>query len=255
VHSIANEPNQEQWLCGVEIPFDIPNRQFIRSNIMIPVRIGVLPESVSMNYTLNVHTSTTILSGSLEDVNQTPGVITGLMTMPKESVSLWWPVGMGSQPLYYISISTLTGNNDIIASSTRRFGFRTIVLNEMPVTSDEIAFGVAPGNKWCFEINGHPSYAKGRNFIPPDVFWLRVPQSVRTLFDSVVAGKQNMFQPWSCGAYSPNFLYDVADELGILLWSEFESGDALYPVDAAFPSTAYEETVYQVRRVNRHPSL
>jgi beta-mannosidase len=64
-----------------------------------------------------------------------------------------------------------------------------------------------------------------------------------------------MLRVWASGAYSPDFLYDLADEMGILLWSEFEFGDALYPVDNDFLENVREEAEYQVRRVNHHPSL
>lgn len=50
-------------------------------------------------------------------------------------------------------------------------------------------------------------------------------------------------------------MYDLADKYGILLWSEFEFGDALYPVDPAFLENCRQEAVYQVRRINHHPSL
>jgi beta-mannosidase len=43
--------------------------------------------------------------------------------------------------------------------------------------------------------------------------------------------------------------------MGILLWSEFEFGCALYPVDKAFLDNVAQEVEYQVRRVNHHPSL
>ena len=107
-----------------------------------------------------------------------------------------------------------------------------------------------------FEINGFPFYAKGSNFIPPDAFWPRVtPQRIKQLFSSVVTGNQNMLRVWASGAYSPDFMYDLADEMGILLWSEFEFGDALYPVNLDFLENCRQEAVYQVRRVNHHPSL
>ena len=75
------------------------------------------------------------------------------------------------------------------------------------------------------------------------------------LFDSVIDGNQNMLRVWASGAYSPDFLYDLADEKGILLWSEFEFGDALYPIDPDFLDNVREEAEYNVRRVNHHPSL
>lgn len=64
-----------------------------------------------------------------------------------------------------------------------------------------------------------------------------------------------MLRVWSSGAYSPDFMFNLADEMGILLWSEFEFGDALYPVDQEFLDNVREEVSYQVRRVNHHPSL
>lgn len=64
-----------------------------------------------------------------------------------------------------------------------------------------------------------------------------------------------MLRVWASGAYSPDFMYDLADEMGILLWSEFQFSDALYPVDADFLENSRQEAVYQVRRINHHPSL
>ena len=64
-----------------------------------------------------------------------------------------------------------------------------------------------------------------------------------------------MLRVWASGAYTPDFIYDMADEKGILMWSEFEFGDALYPVDAEFIANVVEEATYNVRRANHHPSL
>jgi len=61
-----------------------------------------------------------------------------------------------------------------------------------------------------------------------------------------------MLRVWASGAYSPDFIYDLADEKGILLWSEFEFGDALYPVNEEFLENVAAEANYNVRRVNHH---
>ena len=78
---------------------------------------------------------------------------------------------------------------------------------------------------------------------------------MRQLFDAVTAGNQNMLRVWASGAYTPDFIYDIADEKGVLMWSEFEFGDALYPVNSEFIDNVREEATYNVRRVNHHPSL
>ena len=64
-----------------------------------------------------------------------------------------------------------------------------------------------------------------------------------------------MLRVWASGAYTPDFIYDMADEQGILMWSEFEFGDALYPVDPEFIVNVIDEATYNVRRANHHPSL
>ena len=125
-----------------------------------------------------------------------------------------------------------------------------------PISDAQIAQGIAPGNNWHFEINGHECYAKGSNFIPPDAFWPRVtPAKMQQLFDSVTAANQNMLRVWASGAYTPDFIYDIADKEGVLMWSEFEFGDALYPVDQDFIDNVVAEATYNVRRANHHPSL
>ena len=60
---------------------------------------------------------------------------------------------------------------------------------------------------------------------------------------------------WASGAYLPDFIYDIADENGVLLWSEFQFSDALYPSDDKFLENVAAEVTYNVRRLNHHPSL
>ena len=215
--------------------------------------IGEIPGNVSLSYTLIDASNATVLSGMLANSTIATGTITGSTIIDPNMVELWWPAGLGNQTLYTLTLSI---NAQPSQSVTKRVGFRTIVLNEEQIRPDQLAQGIAPGNNWHFEINGHEFYAKGSNFIPPDAFWPRVtPERIRNLFNAVVEGNQNMLRVWSSGAYSPDFMYDIADELGILLWSEFEFGDALYPVNQEFLDNVREEAVYQVRRVNHHPSL
>ncbi|KAI5369123.1 putative glycoside hydrolase, family 2, immunoglobulin-like beta-sandwich, beta-mannosidase [Septoria linicola] len=218
---------------------------------------GSVPSSASLRYTLtSLDNKTVIASGDLANVSVTDASVTGSIALTNEDIDLWWPVGMGAQNLYYINIDLVSFRNNTLAAISKRVGFRTIVLNGNPVSAEQQAMGIAPGNNWHFEINGQQFFAKGSNFIPPDAFWPRVtPQRISDLFDTAIAGNQNMLRVWSSGAYSPDFMYDLADEKGLLLWSEFEFGCALYPVYPEFLENVRAEAEYQVRRVNHHPSL
>ena len=217
---------------------------------------GSLPSGSSFKYVLRDTTNSTITSGSFSGVNVTNSTLTGMTTIADGVVDLWWPTGLGPQTLYNLTVEIIDSSNASLAVVQKRVGFRTIILNEAAITPAEMAQGIACGNHWNFEINGHTFYAKGSNFIPPDAFWPRVTQErITQLFQSVVDGNQNMLRVWASGAYSPDFIYDTADEMGILLWSEFEFGDALYPIDADFLANVREEAEYNVRRVNHHRML
>lgn len=217
---------------------------------------GGLPDDTTLAFRLKNSKGATVISGPFFDTSVDSVSINASAVIPKEAVSLWWPTGLGPQTLYSLEIDVVTGDKTVVTSVKKRVGFRTIVQNASPVSKEQLAKGIAPGNNWHFEINGHEFYSKGSNFIPPDPFWANVTETrIRQLFQSVVEGNQNMLRVWSSGAYSPDYMYDLADEMGILLWSEFQFGDALYPVDQEFLDNVKEEVRYQVRRVNHHPSL
>ncbi|KAK6992856.1 glycoside hydrolase family 2 protein [Favolaschia claudopus] len=219
--------------------------------------VGSLPRvAVGMSLSLTDSNGRHVLTQSLGGISKNNETITGSTSISSSSVKLWWPNGMGAQTLYTAKI-TLTGLLGIpITSITRTVGFRTIVLNMSPVSSSELAQGVAPGAHWQFEVNGQPFYAKGANFIPPDAFWPRVNSTqVGQLFDLAQASHMNMFRVWSSGAYLPDWMYDMADEKGILLWSEFQFSDAEYPNATSYLNNYEAEAYYNTRRINHHPSL
>ncbi|KAF7979728.1 hypothetical protein HWV62_41090 [Athelia sp. TMB] len=200
------------------------------------------------------------LNGQLSGVTVGNGTITGSAIIKSEgagSPKLWWPVGYGAQTLYNMQIEIFAGNSLIpVASITKRVGFRTIVLNQGLITAEQEAMGIAPGANWHFEINGHELFVKGSSVVPPEVFWPSVTQSeFQLLFETVIAGNQNMLRVWGGGSYLPDYAFDLADEMGILLWAEMAYSDAIYPVNTNFLENAVAEAYYQIRRVNHHPSL
>ncbi|KAL0265108.1 hypothetical protein SLS55_001067 [Diplodia seriata] len=218
--------------------------------------LGQIPSGAALRFILRDVENTTVTSGVLQNVTIGDDVITGSTLIASDTVELWWPSGLGAQTLYDLEITVSSATNTSLATVHKRTGFRTIVLNESPISDEQLAKGIAPGNNWHFEVNGHEFYAKGSNFIPPDAFWVRVTEErIRQLFQAVVGGNQNMLRVWSSGAYSPDFMLDLADEMGILCWQEAEFGDALYPVNDEFLDNVRAEFTYQVRRANHHPSL
>lgn len=221
--------------------------------------LGVLPQGSHLRATITDadDESSVLYDGELENVSQSNMTITGSITVDADKPKLWWPRDMGHQKLYKIRVFVPSKcGTTAILTTEKRIGFRTILLDVGNVTTAHIARGYQPGNNWHFEVNGREFYAKGANMVPPDAFWPRVSKdSMKNLFESTEAQNFNMMRVWSSGAYLPDFIYDIADERGVLLWSEFQFGDSLYPDDPAFLQNIVGEVSYNVRRINHHPSL
>jgi beta-mannosidase len=219
--------------------------------------LGSMPQNPSMSIRIkDADTGEVLTSKSPDNVRVSGDSVTGHIIVDSNTPKLWWPTGMGNQNLYDVEITVSGSNKKTLANVTKRSGFRTIYLNRQNITDEQIAQGIAPGANWHFEVNGHEFYAKGSNIIPPDVFWPRVTEQRMTeLFNAVIAGNQNMLRVWSSGTYFPDYIYDLADKMGILLWSEFQFSCALYPVNEEFLENVAGEVTYNVRRVNHHPSL
>lgn len=64
-----------------------------------------------------------------------------------------------------------------------------------------------------------------------------------------------MLRVWSSGVYLEDWIYDMADEMGLLLWSEFQFTTAFYPADDYYLKEYEAEAYFNIRRINHHPSL
>ncbi len=154
----------------------------------------------------------------------------------------WQPVGYGAQPLYRVA-GALVENGAESDHADRRIGLRTVEL-----IRGNGAFG--------FKVNGTAIFAKGANLIPFDSFPARVTAGkMRGLLADAKAANMNMIRIWGGGYYLPDTFFDAADELGLMIWSDFMFGGAVTPPDAAFRENVRIEAEQQVARVSGHPSI
>jgi beta-mannosidase len=159
---------------------------------------------------------------------------------------LWWPAGMGAQPLYSVAIDLLDNAGNVLDASAKRIGLRT--LRAVQQTAD------APMH---FVVNGVPFFAKGANWIPADCFATRLtPAILRRYVQDAVAVNMNALRFWGGGYYEDDALYDLCDEMGICIWLDFKFGCTTYPAfDAAFLANVTQEARDNIRRLRHHPSI
>ena len=172
----------------------------------------------------------------------------GEIVLNIDNPRLWWPNGLGDQPLYEIEITLSGSPGDLLDRVTKRIGLRTLVLIREPD---------AHGTSFHFAANGVRFFAKGSNWIPLDQY-----PSSRNLdrYDSLLAGaadaRMNMMRVWGGGYYSHDEFYDRCDELGICVWQDMMFGCGTYPTwDKAFMENVYAETVDNVKRLRHRACL
>ncbi len=160
--------------------------------------------------------------------------------------NLWWPNGMGEQPLYTVAVDLLDDDGRILDSVSKRIGLRTLgILNQ------------AAGNPLRFEVNGVEFFAKGANWIPSDAFYNRVTaESLRRYVADAAAVNMNMLRFWGGGYYEEDALFDACDEMGICVWADFKFACASYPAfDAQFVDNVRHEARDNLKRLRHHPCI
>jgi len=164
-----------------------------------------------------------------------------------EQPQLWWPNGLGAQPLYRAEVVLLNGD-DVLAARLMQIGLRTVELNQQP---DEW------GRSFTFVVNGVPMFATGANWIPADSFPARVtPAQLEHLLQSAADAHFNMIRIWGGGYYEAETFYDLCDRLGLLVWQDFMFACAGYPFDdPEFLETLQHEVTHTVRRLRHRACL
>lgn len=159
----------------------------------------------------------------------------------------WFPASYGAQPLYRFDVEVLDGKA-VVATASDRTGLRSVELRR---EKDD------KGEGFAFVINGIPVFAKGANSIPFDMFQPRVSEAqLRRVLQSAVDANMNMVRSWGGGYYESDTFFDIADELGLMVWQDFMFGGGMQPAyDDAFRANVVAEARDQVRRLRDHPSL
>jgi beta-mannosidase len=112
------------------------------------------------------------------------------------------------------------------------------------------------GTSFYFEKYGTPTYCKGANWIPADMFLPRVTKDVyRKLLLRAKDANMNMLRVWGGGIYESDDFYDLCDSLDIMVWQDFMFAGGMYPADKAFMNNVREEVKYQIERLKRHPCI
>lgn len=181
------------------------------------------------------------------DIPLKDGKGSGMITIKEPK--LWWPNGMGDHPLYTVDTQLLDAEGHPLDQSSKRIGLRTLKM----LSGDR-----APGGlPLRFEVNGVEYFSKGANCIPYDSFSNRVtPEIMRRYVADAVAANMNTLRFWGGGYYEEDELFDLCDEMGMVVWLDFKFACSSYPTpDAAFMENVKKEAQDQLVRLRHHPCI
>ena len=170
----------------------------------------------------------------------------GRAVLPVTNPKLWWPAGMGGQPLYEVEVQLLGAGGKLLDRTRKRIGLR--ILKVLTPEGDQ---------PLRLEVNGVPFFSKGANWIPADAFPNRVtPEILRRYVADAVAVNMNTLRFWGGGYYEEDALYDACDELGVCVWADFKFGCSSYPAfDEAFMENVRIEARENLRRLRHHACI
>jgi len=169
-------------------------------------------------------------------------------TLNVTDARLWWPRGLGEQPLYTLVARVLDGER-VLAEGRRRIGLRTLSLVQAPIDGEA-------GSSFHFEVNGQAFFAGGANWIPDDNLLERItPQRYRERVAQAAGAHMNMLRVWGGGIYEHEAFYEACDELGLLVWQDFMFACGLYPANAGFLASVRAEAEAAVKRLRHHACL
>lgn len=221
------------WLLKVDVFTEVPTGTTAKGQI--EVKLADTSVTKSIQVTLSSDNNKATLNISI------PEAVT---------IHEWWPNGYGNQTLYDLFIF-FTDAFGTMNNKKIRIGFRTV-----EVVQDYVSVNKSLGRSFYFRINGQPIFLKGSNWIPADAFLERVTRDrVYNYLKSAADVHMNTMRVWGGGIYEFDMFYEIADELGIMLWHDFMFACAMYPTDDEFLASVSEEVRHQVRRMKHHPSI
>ena len=163
-----------------------------------------------------------------------------------ESPELWWPHGLGAQPLYTVTAEVVNGTK-IVDTCTKRIGLRSLKL-------------IRKKDKWgesfAHECNGIQFFAMGADYVPEDNIISRCNRArSEVLLKRCVDANFNAIRVWGGGYYPDDYFFDICDELGLVVFFDMAFACTLYFPDEKMMESIKVEVGQNLERLHHHPSI
>ena len=164
-----------------------------------------------------------------------------------ENPKLWWPNGLGDQPLYTVDVLLVDEKGNCLDEWNKRIGLRKM---EVSTAKDKY------GSEFAQKVNNVKFFAMGADYIPEDNILPRInKERTYNLIKQCVDAHFNSIRVWGGGLYPSDDFYDACDEYGLVVWQDFMFACANYRLTREFEDNILAELKDNVRRLRHHASL
>ena len=163
-----------------------------------------------------------------------------------ENPKLWWPNGLGDQPLYRLDLTLTRGGacEDVLS--------RTVGLRTLTVSREKDAYG----EEFCHAVNGKKFFAMGADYIPEDsILSLRSPERTEKLIRSCVKANYNCLRVWGGGFYPDDSFYELCDRYGLVVWQDFMFACMNVLMTEEFTANVKAEFIDVLKRIRHHACI
>ena len=167
-----------------------------------------------------------------------------------EDPKLWWPYDLGEPFLYNLTIQ-LTVNETILDSIHDKTGIRTVTMQMNPgFTSEESQI------PWTFTINGKTMFLRSACWGgQPSFFYGRnSSQKYRMFLENAKEANINNLRIFGWHPAETKEFYDICDELGITVWTNFSFATQEFRTDQSYLDKVTQEIQGSVISRRNHPS-
>ena len=159
---------------------------------------------------------------------------------------LWWPRGLGEQPLYTFT-AYVVEDGRALDSKSLRVGLRTLKL---------IREKDRWGESFTHECNGLKFFAMGADYVPEDNILSRCTEErTRALLEKCVFSNFNAIRVWGGGYYPDDYFFDICDELGIVVFFDLAFACTFIMPDKRMLDNIVVEVTQNLERIRHHASL
>jgi len=181
----------------------------------------------------------------------------GTLAIRVDQPVLWWPNTEGEAALYTSTVETLAADGQTAQTCTQRVGLRRIRLVMAPGQFSRTGYpATQPPVPITFEVNGRPIFARGANWVCPEIFpGLLTAERYRGQLDLFVGAHFNLLRCWGGGIVNKTAFFEQCDELGIMVWQEFPLSCNRYDGTPAYLRVLDRESRAIINRRRRHACI